>query len=297
MGSLLKFFSLTYAVSWTCFITAVALSGSFGSSVPALSGFRTPLLLLGTFAPSLVALWLTESTRGRAGTHALLRRIFDWRVGARWYMFAVSYMAAIKLAVALVHRVLTGSWPRFGNEAWYVIVAAIIISTPVQAGEEIGWRGYALPRLAVRLGFARASVLLGLIWAFWHLPLFFLTGIDKYGQSFPVWALSVTAMSVAITWLYAHTNGSLLLTMLMHSAVNQTLGIVPSAAANAANPYALSASLVAWLTAALLWITAVYFLVRMPETEPRRARETMSGVRSNISTAELGRRNDWREQP
>ena len=267
MQPLFKFFALTYAVAWTCFITAVALSGSSGS-VSALSGLRTPLLLLGTFAPSLAALWLTAREGGRAGTNALLRRLFEWRVSARWYIFAVSYMAAIKLAVALLHRAITGSWPRFGTEPWYVIVAAIVFSTPVQAGEEIGWRGYALPRLAARVGFARASVLLGLIWAFWHLPLFFVPGLDNYGQSFPLFVLEVPALSVAIAWLYAHTHGSLLLTMLMHSAVNQTLGIVPSAVANAANPLSLSPSLVAWLTTALLWIAGVYFLLRMPNSAP-----------------------------
>ena len=78
------------------------------------------------------------------------------------------------------------------------------------------------------------------------------------------------ALSVAITWLYAHTNGSLLLTMLMHSAVNQTVGIVPSSNANPGNPFALSVSLVMWLTAAFLWVTALYFLVRMPNLEPSR---------------------------
>lgn len=267
MTEILKFISLTYAVSWTCFITALVLSGSVGSFVPALSVFRTPLLLLGTFTPSLVALGLTARDEGFLGIQALLRPVFASRVAARWYLFAIGYLPAIKVIVAIVHRVITGSWPRFGDEPWYLIVAAIVISTPVQAGEEIGWRGYALPRLAVRVGLARASLLLGLIWACWHLPLFFIPGVDNYGQSFPIFVLGVTALSVAIAWLYANTNGSLLLTMLMHSAVNQTVGIVPSAVANAANPFALSTSLVASLTNAFLWIAAGYFLVRMRHIE------------------------------
>jgi len=75
-----------------------------------------------------------------------------------------------------------------------------------------------------------------------HLPLFFLPGADKYGLSFPVWTLQAVALSVAITWLYAGANGSLLLTMLMHSAVNQTVGIVPSANLHLANPFTLKVS-------------------------------------------------------
>jgi hypothetical protein len=264
VSSLLKFFFLTYAVTWVCFITAVKISYGPVWIAPALALVRGFLLLLGTFAPSLVALGITARAEGRPGVRALLRRILQWQVSTRWYLFAIVYLPAIKLSVALVHRVMTGAWPRFGTEPWYIIVVAIAISTPVQAGEEIGWRGYALPRLAGRLGFARASLLLGLVWSAWHLPIFFLPGADKYGQSFPVWTLQVVALSVAITWLYAHTNGSLLLTMLMHSAVNQTVGIVPSANANPGNPFALSASLVMWLTAAFLWVSALYFLVRMP---------------------------------
>lgn len=265
VGSLLTFFSVTYIVTWTSFIAAAA---------PALAGLRGLLFLLGTFAPSLVALWLTARADGKAEALALLRRLLEWRVGARWYVFAAGYMAAIKLAVALVHRVATGAWPHFGGEAWYVIMAAIFLSTPAQAGEEIGWRGYALPRLAARLGLARGSALLGPIWACWHLPLFFLPGIDKSGQSFPVYLLQVTALSVAMAWLYGHTNGSLLLAMLMHSAVNQTKDIVPSAVPGATNSFALSTSLVAWLSVALLWVCAGYFLVRMPKWEPASARGT-----------------------
>ncbi len=234
---------------------------------------------------SLVALGVTARENGIPATQALLRRVFEWRMDGRWYLFAVGYMAVIKLTVALAHRAITGSWPRFGNEAWYVIVIAIVLSTPVQAGEEIGWRGYALPRLAARFGFARASVLLGLIWACWHLPLFFLPGADTYGQFFPIWVLGLTALSVAIAWLYAHTNGSLLLTMLMHSAVNQTIGIVPDAEPNATNPFLLSASLAYLLTVGFLCVLAVYFLARMPKAEQLHAVVITRDLRSNATVA------------
>jgi CAAX protease family protein len=260
MRVLLTFFSLTYALSWGSFIGAAVVSGATGTPLAALRG---PLFLLGTFAPALVSLGLLARTEGRAAALALLQRIGLWRVKAGWYAFAVSYMAVVKLFAALVLRVTTGGWPRFGHETWYVIAAAIISSTWAQAGEEIGWRGFALPRLATRLGLSRAGLLLGVIWAVWHLPLFFISGIDKTGQSFPVFLLEVTALSVTLAWLYWRTNGSLLLTMLMHSAVNQTIGIVPSTVPGASHPFGLSSSLVAWVTLAILWAGAGYFLVRM----------------------------------
>ena len=266
MRPLLKFFSLTFAVTWTCFIAAIALAGRFGSMDLAGPDFRTPLLYLGTFAPAFVAVGIIAWDEGRSGIDALLRR-FTWPSATRWYMFAIGYMAAIKLTVAVVYRLGTGAWPRFGSDPWYIIAVVIVTSTPVQAGEEIGWRGYALPRLAARLGLARASLLLGLIHACWHLPLFYLPGHGSYGQSFPMYVLGVIGASVAASWLYANTNGSLLMTMLLHSAWNQTVGIVPSADPVATNPFALSASLVGWLTVAILWIPTAYFLVRMRHIE------------------------------
>jgi membrane protease YdiL (CAAX protease family) len=172
-------------------------------------------------------------------------------------------MAVIKLIVALIYRASTGGWPRFGHDAWYAILVAIIISTPVMAGEELGWRGFALPRMAERLGLAKASLVLGVIWGCWHLPVFFIPGVDKYGQSFPVYLLQVVALSVAAAWLYWRTHRSLLLVMLLHSAINQTLGIVPSSVPNATNAIALSTSPVAWLTVGLLSVVAAFFLYQM----------------------------------
>jgi CAAX protease family protein len=247
------FFLLTFVLSWSCFFGAMRLDGAGQSA----------LLLIGTFAPAIVGLGLLVRAQG-AGGLAAMRRRFTWPASGRWYVFAITYFGSVKLAAAVAHRLIAGAWPRFGAEAWYVIAVAIVISTPVQAGEEIGWRGYALPRLATRFGLRSASLILGMLWSVWHLPLFFLPGADKFGQSFPVFLLGTTTLSVAITWLYAQTNGSLWMTMLMHSAVNQTVGIVPSAVPGAHDVFALSHSLVAWLTVALMSAAAAFFLMRMP---------------------------------
>jgi hypothetical protein len=262
----MRFFALTFAAAWIWWTAAGAISSRTAPGAPAFQPLAEALFLPGTFAPGLVALALTERAGGHAATRALIRRVFQWRVGARWYVFAVGYMPAIKLSAALVFRVATGAWPRFGREPWYLMAAAIVVSTWVQAGEEIGWRGYALPRLSERFGLAPASVLLGIIWASWHLPLFFVAQGDTFGQSFPLYLLEVTAVSVAAAWLYWRTEGSLLLVMLMHAAVNNTKDIVPAAVPGATNAFALSTSLVAWLTVAFLWMTAAYFLVRMRKT-------------------------------
>jgi uncharacterized protein len=260
VGQVLAFFGITYLVTWGCFV---------GGSLIGSSGLTLALILLGSFAPSVVAVALTGRREGRREVRKLLGRLLQWRVGLRWYVFALAFMAVIKMAVAVLYRIGNGDWPQFGNQAWYAILAAIvpiaIVGGPL--GEEVGWRGYALPRLTERWGLAPASLLLGAVWACWHLPLFFLPHLEKYtdqhGQSFPTYFLQVVALSVALAWLVGNTSGSLLLAVLMHSAINQTKDIVPSKVVGADNSWAFSSSAVAWLTVVLLWVCAAYFLSRM----------------------------------
>ena len=144
-----------------------------------------------------------------------------------------------------------------------MIPAAIAFSTPFQAGEEIGWRGYALPRLAARVGLPRASLLLGVIWALWHLPQFYIAGADSYHQSFVVWSAQVIAMSAAFAWLYTRTGGSLLLVMLLHAAINNSKDIVPAGIAPPPGVFTLQVSTATWLTAGLMWLCAAYLLQRL----------------------------------
>ena len=253
---------LTFAASWLLWLAAAATLGWDLSLQTGPVAVGVPLYLLGVFAPAFVALAMTAQSDGRAGVSALLRRILVASVHVRWYVFAVGYLPSIKLGVALLHRVAAGEWPAVSQESWLVMLMAVPFSTPSQAGEEIGWRGYLLPRLSVRCGLPVASLIVGVIWACWHLPFFFLAGTDKSAQPFVPYLMSVTALSVAMTWLYWNTGGSLLLTMVMHAAVNN-LNLVPTPASAPGDVFTLNASFVAWGTTALLWIPATYFLFAM----------------------------------
>ena len=280
--SVFKFFALTFILSWLLWVAAAAMLGwdlSRSSELTPLSGL---VYLLGVFAPAFVAVTLTARSSGRAGTLALLRRTIKYSVGARWYVFALTYFVSVKLAVAVVYRLTLGAWPAFTETSWFLMLGGIVVSTPFQAGEEIGWRGYALPRLSMLMGLPLASIVLGIVWAGWHLPFFFFSGTDKSGQSFPLYLFAVTALSVAMAWLYWRTKASLLLTMLMHSAVNNT-NIVPTPTSTAANPFTLRASLVSWLTAILLWLCGGYFLLRMWKAKLEGGEQAVNGPREIAS--------------
>ena len=258
------FVVLTFAFTWIAWLASAAFVTPDNTWLLGLGG---PVFLLGVFAPAFVALALTAYSEGSAGVVRLLRRIGKWEVGARWYLFAIGYMAATKLLAALIHRFIMGAWPTFGDTSLPLMLGAILLSTWAQAGEEIGWRGYALPRLATHLGLGGASVCLGVIWALWHLPLFFLPGSGSDGQSFPIYLLHLTALSVAISWLYWKTEGSLLLVMLMHASVNNTTGIVPAAVPDAVDATSFQGSVVAWATVGVSWVVAAVLLYRMRRAE------------------------------
>ena len=258
------FFLLTFVVTWSAWLASARWSGR----LPLLFGLGGPIFLLGVFAPALVAIGLTAVQGGREGVARLLSRIGRWRVAARFYLFAVTYLVVIKLTAAVLHRAVLGAWPVFGDTPWPLMLGAILVSTWVQAGEEVGWRGYALPRLAPSFGLGGASVVIGIIWALWHLPLFFIPGTGSDGQSFPIYLLHVTAISVAMAWLYWKTDGSLLLVMLMHASVNNTTDIIPAAVPGATNPFSIAGSTTAVYTIVLSWLLAVVLLKQMRGARP-----------------------------
>ena len=258
---LLRYFSFTYVLSWLWFGAAAYLLSCAGLSASSVGGL---VFLPGVIMPALVAIAMTARSEGRAGVWQLLGGIVQWRVNVWYYAFAAGYMIAIKLAGALIYRIAFDIWPVFGALPWYVIAVAVLISTPVQAGEEVGWRGYALPQLTKRFGLRGASIILGVIWAAWHLPFFFIPGGDNIGQSFPVYVIAVIGISVAMAWLYWKTNQSLLLVMLMHASIDNTAGIVTSPVpATVNNPFSLPHAALPWIVATLICLSGAWFLVKM----------------------------------
>ena len=177
----------------------------------------------------------------------------------RYLHCVIKGLAALVFFYYMIHG-------QFGTTPWYVMLFAIAVSMWVQAGEEIGWRGYALPLMSKKIGLAMSSFLLGIIWATWHLPFFYIATADTFNQSFPVYLLQVTGLSVIMAWLFWKVNGNLLPLMVFHAAINNTKDIVPSASKHQ-KAFTLNASPIGWITLVLIWIFAfclIYTMTRKP---------------------------------
>lgn len=180
------------------------------------------------WGPAVAALLISWLAVGGAGVGQLVRRLGQWRVGIRWYGAAFGIpLAAWALAAVVAILVFDGQLVASLAPVDLLIFPISFLTTTVVKGpltEEIGWRGFALPRMLRSQRPLQASLVLGLIWFTWHLPLLL---TDPTRPALP-FALSVMAFSVILTWLHLATGGSLLIAVLFHGAVN-TIGsfVVP----------------------------------------------------------------------
>ena len=266
---LAAFFALTFAATWAAWLLPAALHLP-RSGVFALGG---PVFLLGVFAPALVAVGLTARTYGRDGVVRLLEPVGRWQVPARYYLFAVGFTAATRLAAATIGEAADRRLAGVRLDAVLARPArghAAVDGRAVRRGSGLARLCAASPGRRTRARSGQPGALLSL-WATWHLPLFVIPGSGSDGQSFPVYVLFVTALSVAMAWLYRQTGGSLLLTMLMHAAINNTGEIVPAATTTPAGIFSWRATPMAWTTLAVMWSVAGVLLVRMRDARDGRA--------------------------
>ncbi len=219
---LITFFVLTYTLSWILESPLVFL----GNSITDTQGLV--LTILASNVPSLLALVLTAIVLGREALRKLLRRLLHWRVNPLWYLVVVLGPVALVGGVVALHTLVGDPALSLGRPLLIpaVITLAFSIFPGSALGEEIGWRGYALPRLQAGRSALSASLILGPIWALWHLPLW-LTGDPFKTPTFYVpFAVSVIALSVILTWVYNSTGGSLLMVVLLHATINLPMTLV-----------------------------------------------------------------------
>lgn len=179
----------------------------------------------------VASLIMTRLTLGRTGVISLLKRFLQWRVGWKWYLVAFFLKPLLVALGVLGHGLVTGIKPDFsditaydlfgeGATLWLFVVPFFLIDL-ITNGEEIGWRGYVLPRLQKKFNALTSSLILGVIWGLWHL-LRFLPHWDPV--SFAWFMVHILAFSVILTWVYNGTKGSLLMVAIMHASSN-TAGI------------------------------------------------------------------------
>lgn len=229
---LLSFFCLAYAFSW---IMSVPIVLSEWGYLPA--ALFVPLFAIKPFVgPCLAAFIMTAVSEGREGTRLLRRRIFQARAGLGWYLLILLGVPALYLlGTAAIPGALAG-FQGLPHNSWlyflvsYLINFVLIFFAGGPLGEEPGWRGFALPRMQQRFGPLGGALLLGVVWAFWHLPDFLTraqgggpgTGWAAFLTNLPLFTLMVVAISILMTWVYNHTRGSLFIAILLHAAINTT---------------------------------------------------------------------------
>src|SRR5215213_10110354 len=212
---LITFFVLAYALSWSIESPIVFLGDSVSDAQ------RLVLVILASNVPSLLGIVLTGVVLGRGALRKLLGRLLPWRVNPLWYLVVFLGPAALVGGAVALNTLLAGPALSLGMPLLGVAIFLGFSIFPGSAlGEEIGWRGYVLPRLQTRMSALSASLFLAPIWALWHLPLW-LTGDPVKTPTFYVpFFLAVFPLSILLTSVYNSTGGSLLMVVLLHATAN-----------------------------------------------------------------------------
>jgi membrane protease YdiL (CAAX protease family) len=185
------------------------------------------LVILASNVPSAVAIVLTAVVLGRGALRKLLGRLLIWRVSPFWYLVVFLGPVVLVGGVVLLNALMGGPALSLGMTLVGATIFFAFSVVPGSAlGEEIGWRGYVLPRLQSRMSALSAALLIAPIWGLWHLPLW-LTGDPVKTPTFYVaFFASVFPMSVLLTWVYNSTGGSLLMVVILHATVNLPVTLV-----------------------------------------------------------------------
>lgn len=218
---LVAFYGLACGVSWALWLPPALVDVG--------DALRSVLLVAGTFGPTVAALTMLVVRHGRAEARDRVRRLLRWRLGLGWWAVAVLGPVAVILAgigAAMATGVDVSGWNDPGQ--WYLAIPvfAYVVLFGGPLGEELGWRGWALPRLQGLTSPVAASLAIGVGWSVWHWPLFLVDGTVQQSTPVAAFVLQIVVSSVVYTWLWNHT-ASLPIVIAFHAAFNTSVGLFP----------------------------------------------------------------------
>jgi CAAX protease family protein len=255
----LKYFVLAFAFTWVLWVPAALEARGMISPLP------VPATFLGAFGPLVAAVVVTVQEGGRAGLRSLFGRVVRWRVAPIWYGVAILGPLVIALVAITLHVALGGQPPSLGlliGALPTLVFVFIYMMITVALGEEVGWRGYALPALQARYGALLASVILGLMWTLWHLPVFFNPDTHYSNLPFLLFLAYIVPFAVLITWVFNSTGGSVLMAMFFYAVMNASGGLWKTIPEYSVEPASLAAAVTVnvhtnFMPAIVLWIAAI----------------------------------------
>jgi membrane protease YdiL (CAAX protease family) len=222
-----RFFAITFAQTWAFYLAIILLRLSTDR------GLGMVFLICGGMAPSLIGVVMALMTYDRDGRREFFRRFYQLNcISVRWWLF-------ILLIYPMIHLVAIGLTFLSGGEAPAMELLRSVIQNPASIvfvliqgffingpwPEEFGWRGFALQPLLDRFGFVRANLLLGVVWALWHLPLFFMPTMGHYQMGlvgFWFFIAQAVGLSMMMAFVHVNTRQSIFAALLMHMMCNLT---------------------------------------------------------------------------
>jgi membrane protease YdiL (CAAX protease family) len=219
-----QFFIITFAFSWILWLPQVLKFNGFPEwpDVVGLPGMFAP------FGPAFAAFLLVWRNEGKGGLKELWLRGWRLKFDKKWLLPALLFGPVTALLTVLILKFVGGSFSwEYGISAGMILPVFLLIFFTNALPEEYGWRGFALDPLQKRTTALGASLVLGLIWAIWHLPLFFIDGTTQAAIPIYQYFLQTILLSFFYTWLYNNSGGSILIAAIFHAVSNISAAVVP----------------------------------------------------------------------
>jgi hypothetical protein len=228
-GNVWLFFGLTFGLTWGVGVLYLlfgsALTAAFGPL-----GVHNPFFYLAVWSPAICAV-LLAALQGRAGLSDLFGRLVRFNIGWQWYVLPTLGIAVIAFAARTLAAYYVGAPSPLAmlttsdGSPWLISSLLMFVVDPGPLGEELGWRGFALPRLERRWSGLVAALVLGTIWGIWHLPAFFISGLPQSSFGFPMFLVQSIAFTVLLAWMVNNARGSVIPAILLHWAINRFAGL------------------------------------------------------------------------